>query len=64
MEETLIITARRGDKLLVINKNCRYQIGIINICGNKYQVEGDKHLFVDKGDAIECLLSKVLTETV
>ena len=60
MLETEIITARQGNRLLVINKNCHYLIGIINVCGNKYQLEGEEHIFVDKKDAIECLLNKVL----
>jgi len=59
-EEVAYVTCRKDDKIYIINRNARYLLGILYICGNKLKVEGEEHLFSCEKDALECLLEKVL----
>lgn len=60
MDEVEYLAVQRDNQVFVINKKGRYMVGILNICGNRYKVDGEDHLFVSVKDAIECLLERVL----
>jgi len=59
-DEIEYLTIRKDNQMFVINKNGRYIVGILDICGNKYRVEGEPHLFTSIRDALDCLLENVL----
>jgi hypothetical protein len=56
MEEILFTQCRRGNNIHIINKNARYELGIIHICGSNYTIDSEEKPFSHLRTAIECLI--------
>lgn len=57
MEETKFFTVRKGSDLVVINKNARYQLGLIHVTDDgDYSVDGDSKVYRHVNNALGSLI--------
>jgi abortive infection bacteriophage resistance protein len=58
MEEIIYVKARRGNDIVIINKEAKYELGVIHICGNHYLLDDDTKYYSHLNNAIESLINQ------